>query len=64
MDLSLITELTSTQDIKEVNQHLAAGWVLVSVADGRDSDGYPVTWYALGFPGRANEDRAPEREML
>lgn len=59
-DLSSIVEVASFENVQEVNKRLASGWVLLSVADGKDGDGYPVTWYQLGLPRQAESDKANE----
>lgn len=51
MDLSLITQVTCTDEEREASRLLSQGWVLLKVADGKRDDGYPVIWYSLGFPG-------------
>ena len=52
MDLSQITEVVETNRPSDLKGLLDKGWVLLSTAEGKDEEGYPVFKYSLGFPGR------------
>jgi len=50
MDIHDIKEIKTTSKESEANKYLAEGYVLLSVAAGKDEADYPLTIYSLGKP--------------
>lgn len=57
MGIDEVKEVVETNDKKEVNSFLKAGWVLLSVASGTSESGEPYHYYSLGWtkPGQAQK---------
>lgn len=52
MDLSVIRKIEELGEQDDVNAYIKTGrWVLIETAGGRDSDGFPIFRYSLGWLG-------------
>ncbi|WP_038202508.1 hypothetical protein [Xenorhabdus bovienii] len=55
--ISILKEIIETKIISgydvdaEINRMLQRGWIILSIADGADSDNYPMHSVLLGFTG-------------
>ncbi|MBA0449347.1 hypothetical protein [Stenotrophomonas maltophilia] len=50
MDLRNIAQVAHTDRQEDVNKMLEDGWVLLATSGGKDEEGYPIFWHALGRP--------------
>lgn len=55
MDYSDIDKVVEYMHPDDVNEQLSAGWILLSVAPGKNEDGLPYNLYSLGHHAEYKE---------
>lgn len=49
MSFQSVKEIKNTSDTRMVNALIAAGWELLAITPGTDSEGFPFPQYTLGW---------------